>query len=265
MSPMKRESRKYYRQRDERNLCRLRWRRVSGRLCGQRHYAEFSVSQSCTARNSKKLGFEAGVAYAPTEASLSGMGADFKDVNNDGLPDIWYSTVEHEEFPLLIDTGKGDFLDMTVANGLAKTTDMSGWGNGMVDFDNDGWKDLFVARANVMDNISEANPCPALSGTEHHFPEPGPWQVSGCERNGRAGFSKGSGASRRGVWGSGQRWTHGHGCVRSEWTRGAVPQYFRDRQSLDPAETCREPRAIAWALAPRSSSRPRMAPCNGMK
>ena len=32
---------------------------------------------------------------------------------------------------------------------------MSGWGNGIFDFDNDGWKDLFVARANVLDNISE--------------------------------------------------------------------------------------------------------------
>jgi len=52
-----------------------------------------------------------------------------------------------------------------VANGLATTTDMSGWGNGMADFDNDGWKDLFVARANVMDNIGAVNPA-------RHYPEP---------------------------------------------------------------------------------------------
>ena len=31
---------------------------------------------------------------------------------------------------------------------------MSGWSNGIVDFDNDGWKDLFVARGNVLDNIA---------------------------------------------------------------------------------------------------------------
>ena len=42
---------------------------------------------------------------------------------------------------------------------------MSGWGNGIVDFDNDGWKDLFVARANVMDNISVINPA-------RHYGEP---------------------------------------------------------------------------------------------
>jgi len=32
---------------------------------------------------------------------------------------------------------------------------MSGWSNGVADFDNDGWKDLFIARSNVLDNISE--------------------------------------------------------------------------------------------------------------
>ena len=102
----------------------------------------------------EEVGVQAGVAYSPDGTALSGMGSDFKDVNNDGLPDIWHTAVEHETFPLFINQGKGDFVDMTVASGLASTTtEMSGWGNGIVDFDNDGWKDLFVARANVMDNI----------------------------------------------------------------------------------------------------------------
>lgn len=42
---------------------------------------------------------------------------------------------------------------------------MSGWGNGIVDFDNDGWKDLFVARSNVLDNISGLV-------AERQYPEP---------------------------------------------------------------------------------------------
>ncbi len=93
------------------------------------------------------------------------MGSDFRDVNNDGFPDIWYTAVEHESFPLLINSKHGDFDDRTVASGLQATSEMSGWGNGMFDFDNDGWKDLFVARANVMDNISELIPT-------RHYPEP---------------------------------------------------------------------------------------------
>ena len=83
------------------------------------------------------------------------MGSDFKDVDNDGRPDIWYTAVEHENFPLLINQGNGEFDDLTQASGLQATKEMSGWGNGIFDFDNDGWKDLFVARANVLDNISE--------------------------------------------------------------------------------------------------------------
>jgi hypothetical protein len=104
------------------------------------------------------VALQAGVAYSGDGAALSSMGADFRDVNNDGLPDLWYTAVEHEGFPLEINSGRGDFVDRTVANGLSTTTDMSGWGNGMADFDNDGRKDLFVARANVMDNIEAANP-----------------------------------------------------------------------------------------------------------
>ncbi len=107
----------------------------------------------------------AGVGYAPDGIARSGMGADFRDVNNDGLPDIWHTAVEHEGFPLWLNEGKGEFQDMTVASGLAKTNDMSGWGNGIADFDNDGWKDLLVARANVMDNISEQN-------ATRRYPEP---------------------------------------------------------------------------------------------
>lgn len=106
----------------------------------------------------EEVALDAGVGYAPDGIARSGMGADFRDVNNDGLPDIWHTAVEHEEFPLWINQGKGEFQDMTVASGLAKTNDMSGWGNGIADFDNDGWKDLFVARANVMDNISIQTP-----------------------------------------------------------------------------------------------------------
>jgi len=113
----------------------------------------------------EEVGVAAGVAYAPDGTVLSGMGSDFRDVNNDGRPDIWYTAVEHETFPLLINSGHGDFDDLTQSSGLQATTNMSGWGNGIYDFDNDGWKDLFVARANVMDNINELFP-------DRRYPEP---------------------------------------------------------------------------------------------
>jgi hypothetical protein len=109
---------------------------------------------------------EAGVAYGASGMALSGMGSDFRDVNNDGRPDVWHTAIEHETFPLYINRGGSNFSDSTATAGLAlSTANMSGWGNGMVDFDNDGWKDLFVARSNVVDNINIVYP-------SRHYTEP---------------------------------------------------------------------------------------------
>ncbi len=113
----------------------------------------------------EEVGLFAGVGYSRDGTALSGMGSDFKDVNNDGKPAIWHTAVEHETFPLYVQRSKGEFVDLTVASGLGATKEMSGWGNGIVDLDNDGWKDLFVARANVMDNITEQIP-------NRRYPEP---------------------------------------------------------------------------------------------
>lgn len=104
----------------------------------------------------EEVAFQAGVAYNDEGATLAGMGADFRDLNNDGLPDIWHTAIENETFPLLINEGKGVFRNAGRESRLANLTrPMSGWSNAIVDLDNDGWKDLVVARSNVLDNIAE--------------------------------------------------------------------------------------------------------------
>jgi len=104
----------------------------------------------------EEVGFEAGVAYNDEGTALAGMGADFRDLNNDGLPDIWHTAIENETFPLFINKGKGQFRNSGQESRLANLTrPMSGWSNGIVDLDNDGWKDLVVARSNVLDNIGK--------------------------------------------------------------------------------------------------------------
>ena len=113
----------------------------------------------------EEVGRLAGVAYGGDGSPLSGMGSDFRDVNNDGLPDIWHTAVEFETFPLYQNNGNGDFDDVTSRGGLGSTAAMSGWGNGIADFDNDGWKDLFVARSQVLDTIS-------LHVPNRSYPEP---------------------------------------------------------------------------------------------
>jgi enediyne biosynthesis protein E4 len=94
------------------------------------------------------------VAYNPDGKVVSGMGADFRDANNDARPDIWFTALSTELFPLLYYRGQGEFEDVTERTGLAwQTQREAGWSNAIVDLDNDGWKDLFVARSDADDSI----------------------------------------------------------------------------------------------------------------
>lgn len=103
----------------------------------------------------EEVAMEAGVALAEGGNVISGMGVDFRDVANDGRPSIWVTAMEQQTFPLFRNSGRGQFVERTSVAGLSlETAGMSGWANGIVDLDNDGWKDLFVARSNVSDNVA---------------------------------------------------------------------------------------------------------------
>jgi hypothetical protein len=99
---------------------------------------------------------EAGVAYNEMGKTVAGMGADFRDLNNDGLPDIFHTAMFGDSFPVYQNTGKGQFDDVTGSSGLTAETDgLTAWGAGAFDFDNDGLKDLFTADAAILDNSVE--------------------------------------------------------------------------------------------------------------
>jgi enediyne biosynthesis protein E4 len=96
--------------------------------------------------------FERAVAFGERAEAVSGMGADAGDVDNDGRPDVFETALANESFPLFKNLGGASFEDVTARSGVgAATRARSGWGNGIVDLNNDGWRDLFVACADVMD------------------------------------------------------------------------------------------------------------------
>jgi enediyne biosynthesis protein E4 len=96
------------------------------------------------------MAFDAGVALEQDGRFISGMGVDFRDIDNDGLPDIVVVALDNEMFPLFRNIGKGGFSDITVASGMARlSVSMAGYSPTFGDFDNDGWKDLFVTRGHV--------------------------------------------------------------------------------------------------------------------
>jgi enediyne biosynthesis protein E4 len=100
-----------------------------------------------------EVGSEAGVAYNDDGRALSSMGVDFRDADNDGREDVFVTALANEGYPLYRNLGKGVFLDATYPSRLgAATLPLSGWSNAIVDFDNDGWKDLLAANGDVQDN-----------------------------------------------------------------------------------------------------------------
>ncbi len=105
----------------------------------------------------QEVALQTGVAYPESGAYVSGMGADFRDIDNDGYDDIWFTAFDGDTFPLFKNRGAtGDFVEITAVSGVATITrPMSGWSNGIFDFDNDGWKDLLAVRGHVLDNLAQ--------------------------------------------------------------------------------------------------------------
>ena len=98
----------------------------------------------------EEIAFEANVALSENAEWISGMGLDFRDIDNDGFPDIVFVALDNETFPIFRNTGKGDFTDVTARSGMgAMSQPMAGYSPIICDFDNDGWKDLFVTRGHV--------------------------------------------------------------------------------------------------------------------
>jgi enediyne biosynthesis protein E4 len=106
-----------------------------------------------------EVGLLAGVGYNEDGKAFAGMGADFTDFDNDGNPDIVVTDLSNERYMLFRNNGDGSFRDITNASGLGGATlSYSGWSTHLFDFDNDGWKDLFVAQGHVMDTIEKTSP-----------------------------------------------------------------------------------------------------------
>ena len=101
-------------------------------------------------------GVEAGVALSDDGKPVSGMGVDFRDYDNDGRPDVIVTTLSRQKYALFHNDGGGVFHYASLESGLGAVSAIhSGWGVGMIDLDNDGWKDLFAAQGHVMDNIEK--------------------------------------------------------------------------------------------------------------
>jgi hypothetical protein len=106
----------------------------------------------------EEVGFDENVALREDGVFISGMGVDFRDLDNDGYPDIVLVALDGETFPLYRNTGKGSFVEVTRESNMTKLSlPMAGYSPTIADFDNDGWKDIFVTRGHVQSLLAEPN------------------------------------------------------------------------------------------------------------
>jgi hypothetical protein len=106
-----------------------------------------------------ECGLECGTGFTADGKPMSGMGVVFQDYDNDGRPDIVVTVLPRENYTVFHNDGNGQFSYRSLETGLAAlTSGSSGWGVGLEDFNNDGWKDLFVAQSHVLDNVERIDP-----------------------------------------------------------------------------------------------------------
>lgn len=107
----------------------------------------------------EEIALESEIAVDNDGGTYSGMGVDFADYDNDGWPDAVIGTLANQKYALYHNQRDGSFAYATYSSGMANMTMLhSGWGLRFFDYDNDGWKDIFVAQGHVLDTIETTNP-----------------------------------------------------------------------------------------------------------
>jgi enediyne biosynthesis protein E4 len=114
----------------------------------------------------EEVGLATGISADGDGRTFAGMGVDFADYNNDGLPDVVVTDLANQMYALYKNNGDGSFSYASYDSGLGKITrPHSGWGVRLMDIDNDGWEDLLIAQGHDLDTIE-------LNYPNLHYREP---------------------------------------------------------------------------------------------
>ncbi|MSU35264.1 MAG: CRTAC1 family protein [Pedosphaera sp.] len=102
----------------------------------------------------EEVGLMSGLAYDANGFGQGTMGVECADFNNDGRLDFYMTAYQKQWAILYRNAGRGLFDDATHLTGAGTGTfNQVNWGIGMIDFDNDGNRDLFIACGHLQDNI----------------------------------------------------------------------------------------------------------------
>jgi hypothetical protein len=103
----------------------------------------------------EEIGLYSGAALNEDGQEQAGMGAAAGDFDRDGALDIFKTNFSNDTPNLYRNAGDATFTEVTMAAGLAVNTLFLGWGAAFLDFDHDGWKDIFVANGHVYPEVDQ--------------------------------------------------------------------------------------------------------------
>ena len=107
----------------------------------------------------EEVGLVSGVAVDGEGHAFAGMGVDFADYNNDGLPDLMITDLANQMYALYRNNGDGTFTYESYPSGIGRMSMAhSGWGVRLLDYDNNGWRDLLIAQGHDLDTIELTYP-----------------------------------------------------------------------------------------------------------
>jgi hypothetical protein len=102
----------------------------------------------------REVGVPAGCAFDEHGTALAGMGVGVADFDGDGWLDIVRTNFSEQVTSLYRNFGRGSFEDASLRAGMGVNRKFVGFGVDFLDFDNDGWKDLFIANGHVYSQLA---------------------------------------------------------------------------------------------------------------
>lgn len=100
--------------------------------------------------------YASGFALNQDGREIAGMGVAVGDYDNDGWDDLFVTDFSDDYYVLYHNDGEANFSDVSYRAGIAQDTiPFLGWGDGFIDYDNDGWKDLFTVNGHVYPGVDQ--------------------------------------------------------------------------------------------------------------
>ena len=102
----------------------------------------------------EETGVSSGIAMNGDGREMSSMGVAVGDYDHDGRMDLFITTFANDNYVLFHNDGGGFFTDVSFPSGVAeRTIPWLGWSTFFMDYDNDGWTDLFAANGHVYPEV----------------------------------------------------------------------------------------------------------------